>query len=894
MKADEIRNRFISYFGRQGHRHLPGSPLIAAEDPDLMFVNAGMVQFKAIFTGDRDPPCSRAATFQKCLRVSGKHNDLEEVGRTTSHHTFFEMLGNFSFGDYFKREAIGFAWEFVTEELGFDPARLWVTVHRDDDDAFELWAGETGVPRRRIRRLGDKDNFWQMGETGPCGPCSELHYDLRGEVDDRIGDDQFEAAGAAGRIVEFWNLVFMQFDRAPGGLDTPLPAPSIDTGAGLERIASLLQGAGSNYHTELFLPIIHAAQERLGVEYSLAEADWNDGVSLRVLADHARAVAFLLADGVFPSNEKRGYVLRRILRRAVRHYWLLGCREPMLQDLVGVVATLMSGAFPELESRREHLVRTTRREEELFLSTIEEGMVEIDRAMPVGGGGALSGEAAFRLKDTYGIPEDMTALIAGERGYVVDWKGFERSLEVQRARSRAGAASRASGKNGAGKGDAARLAANLVVEGEAGGRVPEQVFVGYETLEAKTRVLRWGRASPEVAFVLARNPFYAESGGQVGDTGRISGDDWVVGVTRVWMEGDGCTVVAGTVMEGALPDEPGEVTARVAVRDRREAERNHTATHLLHAVLRERLGGHVQQAGSLVAPDRLRFDFTHAGPLTERERSEVEAEVNALVLANHPVTATQRSYEEATGAGAMALFGEKYGDMVRVVEVPGVSLELCGGTHVRTTGQIGLFKIVSETGVAAGVRRVEAVTGHKAYRQGVERERLLRALSDKLRVGSEDLLARVERLTEERDRLASELQGVRGKAAVRQLEGLLAGAGLGGARFVSGQIEVSAGTDLGELADGLRGAMRTGAAVIHAIFPEKGRHEFISVVSDDLVREGLKAGDLVRVSSRATGSGGGGGPRFARGGVGDPALAREALGAARAWAVERVPALAES
>ncbi|WP_420463049.1 alanine--tRNA ligase [Candidatus Palauibacter sp.] len=436
MKADELRGRFISYFERQGHLHLPSGSLVPAGDPTLMFTNAGMVQFKGIFTGEAERPGPSAVTSQKCLRVSGKHNDLEEVGRTARHHTFFEMLGNFSFGDYFKREAIGYAWEFVTGDLGLEPDRLWATVHHDDDDAFDLWLELTAIPEARIRRLGDKDNFWQMGDTGPCGPCSEMHYDLRVELDDRITDDQFEAAGEADRIIEFWNLVFMQFDRAPDGTDTPLPAPSIDTGAGLERIAALLQGVGTNYHTDLFLPLIDAAQEGLGLEYSLAPEDWEDGVAFRVLADHARAVAFLLADGVFPSNEKRGYVLRRILRRAVRHYWLLGRRDPMLHDLVGVVVDQMSPTFPELEARREHLLATTEAEEELFLSTIEGGMSEIDRAMPPGGTGTVAGEVAFKLKDTYGIPEDLTGLIARERGYDIDWKGFNEALEAQRARSR--------------------------------------------------------------------------------------------------------------------------------------------------------------------------------------------------------------------------------------------------------------------------------------------------------------------------------------------------------------------------------------------------------------------------------------------------------------------------
>ncbi|MXX78701.1 MAG: alanine--tRNA ligase, partial [Gemmatimonadales bacterium] len=513
MKADELRRSFISYFERQGHEHRPSGPLVPADDPTLMFTNAGMVQFKGIFTGETERPNPpRAVTSQKCLRVSGKHNDLEEVGRTARRHTVVEMIGNFSFGDYFKRDAIDFAWEWVTEDLGLEPGRLWATVHHDDDDAFDLWLKRTSIPKSRIRRMGDKDNFWQMGDTGPCGPCSELHYDLRSECDDRITDAQFEAAGEADAIIEFWNLVFMQFDRAPDGTDTPLPAPSIDTGAGLERIAALLQGVGTNYHTDLFLPIIEAAEEGLGIEYSRAPGDWEDGVAFRVLADHARAVAFLLADGVFPSNEKRGYVLRRILRRAVRHYWLLGRRDPLLHDLVGVVADRMSATFPELEARRGHLLSTTRAEEELFLSTIEGGMREIDRAMPTGGSGTVAGAVAFKLKDTYGIPEDLTGLIARERGYDVDWEGFHEALEAQRTRSRGGGLAPIDAK--------ATLTGGLVGSLQAtaslgppplpkGLEPGPQEFVGYGNVEIETGCRRWPMDWPTErghAFLLEQNP----------------------------------------------------------------------------------------------------------------------------------------------------------------------------------------------------------------------------------------------------------------------------------------------------------------------------------------------------------------------------------------------------
>jgi len=877
MRADEIRSRFTEYFERNGHLHLPSSSLVPEADPTLMFTNAGMVQFKRVFQGETEPPAPRAVTVQKCLRVSGKHNDLEDVGRTARHHTFFEMLGNFSFGDYFKHDAIRYAWEFLTGELGLDPERLWATVHHTDDEAYGLWTELTPLPGTRVRRLGDKDNFWQMGDTGPCGPCSEVHYDLREEPDDSINDEQFMAAGEADRFMEIWNLVFMQFDRGPGGVDTPLPAPSIDTGAGLERIAAILQGVGTNFHTDLFLPIIEAAEVSLGREYSTEPVEWEAGLPFRVLADHARAVAFLLADGVFPSNEKRGYVLRRILRRAVRHYWLLGRREPMLDGLVGVVVDRMGGTYPELETRREHLLATTRAEEERFLATIEEGMSRFDEIAPEGGKGTVEGGEAFKLYDTFGFPLDLTELMAAERGYDVDVEGFERALAGQRERSRAAFAETGRGRAGA---------ANLpVADGE-------QEFVGYDLVETRTPVLAH-RALDDGrrALLLARNPFYAESGGQVSDRGHVRGEGWLVDVEAVAKNDAGQTVVIGPVTEGRVPERAEEVEAVVEVSLRRETERNHTATHLLHAALRERLGDHVQQAGSLVAPDRLRFDFSHRGPLTAEERDRIEADVNDAILGNLEVRSARRAYQEALEAGAMALFGEKYGEVVRVIEVPGISLELCGGTHVRTTGQIGLFKIVAETGVAAGVRRIEAVTGRVAYERTVERDRVLEELGRALRAPVHDLPARIERLLEERERFAREASDRRGEAAAEQVERLLETGGQNGRRFVAGRIRVPAGTDLGELGDFLRARLGSGAAVLHVEFPDEGRHAFVSVVSDDLIHEGLKAGDLVRVSSRATGSGGGGRPHFAQGGIGDPERADEGLGAAREWAAERVPGL---
>ncbi|MFW6085525.1 MAG: alanine--tRNA ligase, partial [Gemmatimonadota bacterium] len=604
MKAREVRTRFIEFFERQGHLHLPSGPLVPEDDPSLLFTNAGMVQFKDVFLGRRERPADRAVTSQKCLRVSGKHNDLEEVGRTARHHTFFEMLGNFSFGDYFKREAIDYAWRFVTEELGLEPERLWATVHYTDDRAADLWPEVTGIPPSRVLRLGDEDNFWQMGDSGPCGPCSEIHYDKRpaGASDD-LSPEEFERLGEVDEFMEIWNLVFMQYDRGPDG-DTPLPKPSIDTGAGLERIAAILQGTPTSYHTDLFLPLIERAESIVGRSYSRAPEDWEEGLPFRVLADHARAVAFMLADGVFPSNEGRGYVLRRILRRAGRYAWLLGRREPTLDALVEVVVDEMSGTYPELEARRDHLTRTTRAEEERFLATIDAGMSRFDDIAPDGGSGTISGADAFKLYDTYGFPLDLTELMAAERGYDVDRAGFERELEAQRRRSREESAM--PGGDGVDRTlspETLEAARRLTDSGE-------QTFVGYEELDVETPVLAYERTASggTAVFLLARNPFYVEAGGQVSDAGRLSGDDWSAEVAAALRNERGQTVLVARPLAGRLPPDVGEVRAHVAEKVRRDTERNHTATHLLHAALREVLGDHVQQAGSLAAPDRLRFD----------------------------------------------------------------------------------------------------------------------------------------------------------------------------------------------------------------------------------------------------------------------------------------------
>jgi alanyl-tRNA synthetase len=873
MKASDIRSSFIRYFERHGHVHLPSSPLVPEDDPTLLFANAGMVQFKRVFVGEAERPAPRAVTSQKCLRVSGKHNDLEEVGRTARHHTFFEMLGNFSFGDYFKRDAIAFAWEFVTSELGLEPGRLWATVHHTDDEAAALWPKLTGIPASRVLRLGDKDNFWQMGETGPCGPCSEIHYDMRpsGASAD-LSPEQFNALGEADEFMEIWNLVFMQFERSADG-DAPLPAPSIDTGAGLERIAAILQGTRTNYHTDLFLPLIAEAEEVVGRGYSFEPGDWEEGLPYRVLADHARAVAFMLADGVFPSNEGRGYVLRRVLRRAGRYAWLLGRREPTLDRLVGVVADLMSGTYPELSHRRDHLVRTTRSEEERFLATIDAGMGRFDELAPPAGKGMIDGTEVFRLYDTFGFPLDLTQLMAAERGFEVDVAGFEGALEEQRQRSR-------EDRLTAGASD--ELSEEVVAAARTVTADGQQVFAGYERLRVESKVLVSRSLDSAHALILETNPFYSEAGGQVSDHGTVTHNGWEMLVESAVRNDRGQTVLVGQIVKGSADTAPETVVAAVDEPSRRDTERNHTATHLLHAALRAELGDHVQQAGSLVAPDRLRFDFSHTGPLSESERLSIEEAVNRAVWDNVALEIGERDYREALESGAMALFGEKYGDRVRVVSVPGVSLELCGGCHVRSTGQIGLFQITAETGVAAGIRRIEAVSGPKAYTRVRHTEDLVAGLAALLKVGPADLSRRFEGLIAEKAVLEARLEEQHGRDAVDVVEGVVEQAvDLGvGARLASGSVDLPAGSDVGAFGDLLRERLESGAAILHVSLGDEDRGAFLAVVTDDWIRRGLKAGDLVGVASRATGSGGGGRPHLARGGVGDAGRVDEAIAAA--------------
>jgi alanyl-tRNA synthetase len=871
MKSAVIRRKFIDYFNARprSHQEVPSSSLVPADDPTLLFTNAGMVQFKRVFQGLERRDYSRAVTCQKCVRAGGKHNDLEQVGHTARHHTFFEMLGNFSFGDYFKKEAIEYAWEWVTSSqwLGIDPDRLYVTVHHSDDEARKLWRQITGISEARIFGLGDKDNFWQMADTGPAGPNTELNVDLRAKNERGKGElttEEFVRLNEEGKQLEIWNLVFMQYDLQPDGSRKNLPKPSVDTGAGLERIASVLQNVPSNFDTDLFQPIIAQAVEIVGRPYDRGPS----GAAYRVLADHARAVAFLLADGVYPSNEGRGYVLRRILRRAVRHAWLLGRREPTLAQLTRSVMGAMGDVYPELVSKEQHIERVTRAEEERFLETIEGGLTRMEelRHQPV-----ISGEDAFKLYDTYGFPLDLTQMIAAEHGHSVDVEGFERALTAQSNRSRAA-------RKSAAKGAAARQKRGDWIELKKKG---PQKWVGYETTKAETEPIAFRQTGDQLELILAANPFYAESGGQVSDTGVVTGDGWeltVEGVEKV----DGRNAVVGTFGETF---EPTPALAQVNEARRRNIERNHTATHLVHAALRKILGPHVRQAGSVVAPERLRFDFSHHGPIKGEQLGVIEAEVNAHVWENLPIETREMAYKDAVAGGAMALFGEKYGDVVRVVDVRGVSLELCGGTHVGSTGQIALFRFTHETGAAAGVRRIEALTGPAAYRYAIELQSRLSEAAALLKTQPEHVAHRIEAMLEENRKLERQVQELLKSGGGKRETGNVERIG-----DVELHIDESELDDRAQIAATMDGFRAKHKRAISVLFTKGARAGIHVAVTDDLVSKGIKAGDIANAIASTTGGKGGGRPHFASAGVGDATK----LGEARARTPEIVRELASS
>jgi alanyl-tRNA synthetase len=865
MKAAQIRRLFLDFFVSHGHREVPSSSLLPADDPTLLFTNAGMNQFKRLFLGVEHRDYRRATTCQKCVRAGGKHNDLEQVGHTTRHHTFFEMLGNFSFGDYFKRDAIAFAWEFVTGKryLALDPARLRVTVHVSDDEARNLWYELAGLPDHRIYGLGDRDNFWQMGDTGPCGPCTEIYVDLRppgspgAGLNEVLPQAEFEALAESGEMLEIWNLVFMQFDRAADGKLTPLPRPSVDTGAGLERIAAVMQGEDSNFHTDLFMPLLERVAELVGRPYDRGV----EGGSYRVLADHARAVTFLLADGIYPSNDGRGYVLRRILRRAVRHAWLLGRREPTLAPLTEVVVREMGEAYPELRSKASYVADVTRQEEHRFLETIEGGLRRLEELFQ-SGITHVPGAEAFRLYDTFGFPIDLTQIIAAERGATVDLAGFERALEEQRERSRE--VRKAQQQSATALEGGATKDAWQTVSSDPGH------FAGYGETEVETDVLGYRLGEGVAELRLRDTPFYAEAGGQVSDTGSIVGDGWALQVEGVRKSPE------GNVVFGRLAGEfqPGRVKASVDRLRRRDIERNHSATHLLHWALRRHLGTHVRQQGSLVEPVRLRFDFSHHGPIEPGTLASIERDVYDQVLENWPVETMEMPYADALKLGAMAFFSEKYGDRVRVVRM-GPSLELCGGTHVRTTGQLGLFRLAGQSGVAAGVRRVEAVTGPEAYERLEREERLLGEIAETLRAQPDQILRRLDQVQQERERLEARLeQALRsggGAAPVGVTQEIR------GVSVTIGDTDTEDRNEVAALADRFREGKKRAILVL---FSGTGRGAVHVALTDDLVKGGRKAGDLVNRIAAVSGGKGGGRPGFASAGAGDPARLAAARDAA--------------
>lgn len=869
MTGNELRRRFLEYFRRQGHTVLPSSPLVPEDDPTLLFTNAGMVQFKNLFLGLEKRPYRRATTAQKCVRAGGKHNDLETVGRTARHHTFFEMLGNFSFGDYFKEQAITFAWEFLTKEIGLPKERLWVTVYKDDDEAFRLWRGITGLSIDRIVRLGEKDNFWAMGDTGPCGPCSEIMYD-RGQ-DHRCGSSQC-AIGACDcdRWLEIWNLVFMQFERNQAGTMSPLPRPSIDTGMGLERMASVLQNAESNYETDLMQPLIDSVEKLCGKTYSKDEK----GFPFRVIADHARSCAFLVSDGVIPGNEGRGYVLRRILRRAVRFGQALGIEGDFLHRLVPQVVGIMGEAYPDLAAGETRIAGIIRREEERFLETLEEGVrvaTDMLKKAVAAGRNVLGGEETFLLYDTFGFPLDLARDLAFEYGITVDQEGFERCLDEQRRRARADRAGRSI------SGPVAAESLAFLHE------LPPTNFVGYGSLKGSSRVLGLVNGQETVAYlsageeggvILESTPFYAESGGQLADVGKLY---WPGGSAAVLdaQKLSGKTWHQVKVEQGKL--EVGQqVEAEVDAEHRKMTARHHSATHLLHRSLREILGSHVQQAGSMVSAERLRFDFNHFDPLTPDQIKAVERMVNDRVLDTLAVEITETTLAEARAQGAMALFQEQYGDRVRLVRMGDFSLELCGGTHVGNTGEIGLFRVVSEAGIGAGIRRVEAVAGTAALQFLASRDSEWEKVAATLKVPVHQVNQRVENLLADLRQKEKEIGHLQVQLNRYQMQDLLNRAlDMDGIRLLTARVEAMDASTLRDLADNLRDRLGTGVVVLGA--PTADKVNFVATVSKDLLQRGFHAGQIIRRVAEVAGGGGGGRPDMAQAGGKIPEKLPEAL-----------------
>ncbi|WP_207062484.1 alanine--tRNA ligase [Motiliproteus sp. SC1-56] len=871
MNSAQIRQAFLDYFKQQGHEVVPSSPLVPGNDPTLLFTNAGMVQFKDVFLGSDKRSYTRATSSQRCVRAGGKHNDLENVGYTARHHTFFEMLGNFSFGDYFKQDAIRFAWELLTSEqwFGLPQEKLWVTVYEEDDEAFEIWRDQIGVPAERIVRIGDKggrynsDNFWAMGDTGPCGPCTEVFYDHGPEI---WGGPPGSPEEDGDRYIEIWNIVFMQFNRAADGTMAPLPKPSVDTGMGLERIAAVLQNVHSNYEIDLFQNLLKAAAEVTGCEDL-------EHKSLRVIADHIRSCAFLVVDGVLPSNEGRGYVLRRILRRAIRHGNKLGAKGAFFHKLVAALVAEMGAAYPELAEQQAQVERVLLKEEEQFAKTLEKGMRILEQDIADLDGKEIPGETVFTLYDTYGFPVDLTADIARERELELDMVGFERQMEAQRERARA----------------AGQFAVDY---NESLALDTETLFAGYDGLARPAKVARLFRGAEEAScleageegvVVMPETPFYAESGGQVGDTGLLRGEGVCFQVTDTTKQGK-AFLHHGKVIEGSL-SAGAELEALVDAEARQATAFNHSATHLLHAVLRDQLGDHVNQKGSLVDAERLRFDFSHFEALSREQLLGIEASVNALIRANLPVTTQLMNIEQAKAKGAMALFGEKYDEDVRVVSMGEASMELCGGTHVQRTGDIGWFKIVSEGGIAAGVRRIEALTGPAAQRWIGETEKNLDRLTGLVKGSRDSLVEKVGSVIERNRQLEKELEQLKAKLASSAGNDLAAQADeVAGVRLLAAKLEGVDPKALRDTLDQLKNKLGSAVILLAAVQGEK--ISLAAGVTQDLTGR-FKAGELIKHVATQVGGKGGGRPDMAQGGGTEPESLSAALASVRDWVQER-------
>ncbi len=861
MKIAEIRQKFLQYFQSQGHEIVASSSLVPANDPTLLFTNAGMVQFKDLFLGNEVRDYTRATTSQRCVRAGGKHNDLENVGYTARHHTFFEMLGNFSFGDYFKRDAIRFAWEFLTKELGLPPEKLWVTVFHEDQEAEDIWLQEIGVPKERFSRLGEKDNFWAMGDTGPCGPCSEIFYDHGPEV---AGGPPGSPDDDGDRYIEIWNLVFMQFDRQPDGTLVRLPKPSVDTGMGLERLAAVLQHVHSNYEIDLFEALLKSAAQITGT------SDITN-TSLRVIADHIRSCSFLIVDGVLPSNEGRGYVLRRIVRRAVRHGYQLGVKEVFFYRLVDALVQQMGEAYPELRARQSTVEKVLQEEEQQFARTLDNGMAILKEAIAELQGKVLPGDTVFKLYDTFGFPVDLTADVAREHGLTLDHEGFDRAMAVQKQQARA-----------AGKFNAVE---KLHIDVKGGTE-----FIGYEHLDGKAKILavyRDGQAvdgitgEGEALLILERSPFYAESGGQVGDKGTLRSVQGTALFEVLDTQKQGEHFIHKGILRSGSLKKGDQVEAEVEKDNRAAIALNHSATHLLHAALRKVLGEHVTQKGSLVNAERLRFDFSHQSAMSAAELAEVEALVNAEILKNTAVSKQVMGIDEAMNAGAMALFGEKYGDRVRVVRMGEFSTELCGGTHVERTGDIGLFKFIGESGIAAGVRRVEAVTGQGALAIVSQQERLLKQLSEVVKTNADSLVEKVQQIMHSNRSLERELEQLKVKLASA------AGSDIATEAINVGDVKLLAKSVTGFNAKTLRDTVdqlknKLGSSVVLLASVEDGKVSLVAGVSKDLVAR-VKAGDLVNMVATQVGGKGGGRPDMAMAGGTDPDALPAALASVQAW-----------